>query len=85
MSKNIYTVEQFNPEYAPEEMVQYVLDNVEDFGHRYSHAMRIIGRDRCSLAYADYELYRDIRNAIYDWCADHDIDYDQYDIELIFG
>lgn len=86
MSKNIYTVDQFNTKNDYEEyLVQYVLNNVPDFGPRYSHALRIINYNRCSLSNADYELFRDISNAIYDYCADNGGNPCDYDIEKIFG
>lgn len=91
-NRNIYTVDQFNTNGRhEEEIVQYVLDNVPDFGPRYSFANRIIGRDRCPLSRADYMLYRDISNAINDWCNDHEdvsgveVNPDAIDIEQIFG
>lgn len=91
-NRNIYTVDQFNTKNRhEEEIVQYVLNNVPDFGPRYSFANRIIGRERCPLSRADYELYRDISNAIYDWCFDHEVNYgekvnpDDINIEQIFG
>ena len=84
----MYTAEDFNCENAPKEMVQYVIDNVEDFELRYQHALGIIETKRCSLWYADGMLYDDIYDAMCNWmqdeydCIPEDFD---FDIEEIFG
>ena len=85
MSRISYQVEQFNTEHAPEEIVQYVLNNVDDFGHRYTEALKRIGTSRGTLHWVDPELYLNISDAIYDWCEDNGDDPDKYDIEEIFG
>ena len=81
----MYKAEDFNLENAPKEMVQYVLDNVDDFESRYQYALSIIGRDRCPLQMADYTLFDDIRDAINEYSLDRCLDADAYDIEEIFG
>jgi len=81
----MYTADDFNTENAPKEMVQYVIDNVVDFEPRYQHALSIIGRDRCPLSMADYDLFEDINDAMSDWAFDNDVDEGEFDIEEIFG
>jgi hypothetical protein len=85
LSLNMYKAEDFNTENAPKEMVQYIIDNVVDFGPRYQHALSIIGRDRCPLRMAYLGLYEDIEESMAEWCHDHDFCVDLYDIEEIFG
>lgn len=83
----MYRPEDFNLTNAPKEMVQYVIENVDDFESRYDHALGVIDSERCPLYYADCSLYDDIYNAMCEWCNERDFypeDYD-YDIEEIFG
>ena len=84
----MYTAEDFNCENADEEMVQYVIDNVDDFEPRYQHALLIIECDRCPLSMADYPLFADIHSAMADWAIDNNVtdeEFDEFDIEEIFG
>lgn len=81
----MYTTADFNTENAPEEMVQYVIDNVDCFEQRYQRALNIIGRDRCPLRMASHGLYSDIEEYIGEWCHDNEDCSDLYDIEEIFG
>ena len=84
----MYTANDFNTENAPTEMVQYVIDNVDCFNERYHHALTIIGHDRCPLSMADYTLFADIHSAMADWAIDNNVtdeEFDEYDIEEIFG
>ena len=81
----MYTADDFNTENAPKEMVQYVIDNVQDFNARYARAWKIIGRDRCPLRMASYGLYSDIEEYIGEWCHDNEDCSNLYDIEEIFG
>lgn len=81
----MYKATDFNLTNAPADMVQYVIDNVEDFEPRYEHALNVIGRNRCPLSDADYDLFEDINDAMSDWAFDNDVDEDEFDIEEIFG
>ena len=83
--ENEYKPEDFNLNAAPYDMVEYVLNNVEDFGPRYYLAWKTIGRMRCPLQHADSTLYDAISDAICDWCSDNEEDPDEFDIEEIFG
>ena len=78
MHDDIYTTEEFTPHgRVTSEVIQYVLDNVEDFHHRYSEEMYEIGRTRRPL---DRMLLGDIYDAVCDFLFDdeddeiHDID-----------
>lgn len=85
----MYKPTDFNLTNAPEEMVQYVIDNVEDFESRYKHAMGIMDRYRCSLYQADCSLYDDIHEAMAMWAIENsnftDEEFEEFDIEAIFG
>jgi len=85
----MYKPNDFNLTNAPEEMVQYVIDNVEDFETRYKYALSIIEKDRCTLSHADCYLANDIFNAMFDWCIENDklciLDDGIADVEEIFG
>lgn len=73
---------------APEEMVQYVINNVEDFEPRYKHALGIMDKQRCPIIVADSDLHDDIYNAMCDWTLNELETYPEdlnYDIEEIFG
>lgn len=80
-----YKPSDFNLENAPKELVQYIIDNVDDFGRRYQKALTKVDRMRCPLATADSELYNEIMDRGTDWCTDNDDDMDNYSIEEIFG
>lgn len=79
-----YTVDDFNTADAPEGLVQYVLDNVDDFDRRYNRAYRKIGALRVPLSRADYKLSDDIYSAIDEWCDDNGEE-NNYDPDDIFG
>lgn len=85
----MYTADDFNTENAPEEMVQYVLDNVDDFDNRYLDALRSIGNGRYPLRLSAPTLYDDIQKAMAEWAIDQsnltDEEFEDYDIEEIFG
>lgn len=84
-----YTVDDFRREIdttgAPEELVQYVIDNVPDFDHRYEEAMYNIGRTRRPFRDVDNSLYDDICDAVEEWCDENGSDADDYNVEEIFG
>ena len=84
----MYKATDFNLTNAPADMVQYVIDNVEDFEPRYQRVLEIMGSNRCPLSMADYTLFSDIRSAFVDWAIDtnlSDEELDEFDIEEIFG
>lgn len=64
-------------EYNESELLSHVEDYLrrDDFTIRdLINANNIIGRYRCSLSYADYDLYTTIQDAINDFCADYGIE-----------
>ena len=67
-----YKPDDFNLDNAPKELVQYVIDNVDDFGRRYQKALTKIDRMRCPLRMADSNLYNEICDNVEDWCSDND-------------
>lgn len=79
-----YKPEDFNLDNAPKELVQYVIDNVDDFGRRYQKALTKVDRMRCPLRMADSDLYNEICDNVEDWCSDNDEKFDDYDIDEIF-
>lgn len=79
-----YKPDDFNLDNAPKELVQYVIDNVDDFGRRYQKALTKIDRMRCPLRMADSNLYNEICDNVEDWCSDNDDNIDNYDIDEIF-
>lgn len=85
----MYKPEDFNIGSAPKEMVQYVLDNVEDFDARYYLAIKEIGRSRCSLQRANESLFDEIKGAMVEWAMYEsnltDEEFEELDAEEIFG
>ena len=82
----MYKAEDFNLTKAPKELIQYVIDNVEDFEPRYQYASYLIGKTRCSLEHALEDLYYDIWGAMSEFFEEHPewADNEIY-IEDIFG
>lgn len=85
----MYKPEDFNLTNAPKEMVQYVLDNVEDFDIRYSLALKTIDKCRCPLRLANGSLFDEIQGAMVE-CAMYesnltDEEFEELDAEEIFG
>lgn len=81
----MYTADDFNTENAPKEMVQYIIDNIENFDERYGLAHDFIGKYRCPLIMAGRNLYFEISDRKDEWCRHNGLDPDDYDIEEIFG
>ena len=85
----MYKPNDFNFTNAPKEMVQYVIDNVDDFEPRYKHALSIISQERCTLSHADCYLANEIYDTMCDWCIVNDelciLDDGIADVEEIFG
>lgn len=85
----MYKPEDFNLTNAPKEMVQYVLDNVEDFDIRYSLALKTIDKCRCPLRLANDSLFDEIQEAMCEWAMYEsnltDEEFEELDAEEIFG
>lgn len=60
-------------ENIPEECIEYVISNVDDFERRYDMALDKIDHYRCSLSFADSNLYDEICDAIAEWRNDNDL------------
>lgn len=60
-------------ENIPEECIEYVVSNVDDFERRYDMALDKIDHYRCSLSFADSNLYDEICDAIAEWRNDNDL------------
>ena len=84
----LYKATDFNLTNAPEEMVQYAIDNVEDFDNRYLNALRSIGNGRYPLRLSAPTLYDDIREKMVEWAIEFsnltDDEFEEFDIEEIF-
>ena len=65
------------------DLANYCTQVIDDFELRVKSALSDIDSNRCTLQYADYSLYSDIQNAVYDYCLDNNIEYDSIDIESI--
>jgi len=55
----------------PEECIDYIISNIEDFKKRYRRALNVIDRQRCSLQNADYDLFEEIVDLANEWCQDN--------------
>lgn len=60
-------------ENIPEECIEYVVSNVDDFERRYDMALDKIEHYRCSLSFADSNLYDEICDAIAEWRNNNDL------------
>ena len=61
------------------EIAAYVRNNVEFFEERLQLALNKMERMRCSLRFADSELFDEIADAIEDWCNDNEVSVDFYE------
>lgn len=71
-----------------QEIKQYCENNIEDFELKYELALNVIGRMRCDLKYADYNLYMEIYDKVEEWFEDYYIlpaDYTCIDIDEIIS
>ena len=61
------------------EIAAYVRNNVEFFEERLQLALSKMERMRCSLRFADSELFDAISDAVDEWCNDHEVDIDFFE------
>lgn len=54
--------------------------DIECFDARMEYALNVIDKDRTTLQHANYELYRDMQDALETWCADNDYDAEDFDV-----
>ncbi len=87
LNESLCDVFGFTPtESIPQECIDYVISNIEDFEMRYDLALKRINQIRCSLSFADSSLYDEIVDKVMEWRNDNDIqDENLEDIEEIFG
>lgn len=64
-----------------EGLKNYIHENVEDFELRAHLAWNRIGRLRCSLDYADSELYDEMYDRAEEYCNENGLDINDYDME----
>ena len=69
------------------EIAAYVRNNVEFFEERLQLALNKMERLRCSLRFADAELFNAIADKVVEWCSDNEVDVDYWEDwdELIEG
>lgn len=81
------TQESFVPnENVPEDCITYIISNIENFDSIYGKALTKIGKMRCSLRYADPQLFDNIYDLANEWLIENDFDEcSTEDIEEIFG
>ena len=60
-----------------------VFGDIDDFDLRSELAMAKMDRMRCPLSQADPGLYDEMQDALCDYCADQDLNPDDFDIEEI--
>lgn len=68
------------------EIVNYFVENIEDYEERCQKALDIIGEWRCPLSMADSSLYGEMLDYLEEWAneCDEEIDIDEIDIEDLF-
>ncbi len=65
------------------ELAAYVRNNVEFFEERLQLALNKMERMRCSLRFADSELFDAISDTIDEWCDDNEVNNEDWDYEDI--
>ena len=70
----------------PEECIDYIITNIDDFKPRYRKALNMMDRRRCSLQNADYDLIQEISDLANEWCDENGCnEITVEDIEEVFG
>ncbi len=64
---------------SKKDIAAYVRNNVEFFEDRLQLALNKMDRLRCSLRFADSELFDAISDAIDEWCNDNEVSVDFYE------
>lgn len=72
----------YDNDYVKEHLDE-VFAEVEDLNYRVEKAMVTMDRMRCPLSHADRQLYDEMYNVLCDWCYDHDLDVDDFNLEDI--
>ena len=66
------------------ELYRYCKEHIYRFDDKESLALDEIDQWRCPLDMADESLYNEMMDAIGDYCEDHDLNPDDYDVEDVF-
>ena len=61
------------------EIAAYVRNNVEFYEERLQLALNKMDRMRCSLRFADNELFERIVDSVREWCDDRGIDVNDFE------
>jgi hypothetical protein len=87
--ENMQTYQEYGltpTENIPEECLNYIVANIDDFGLRYSVALKKTETSRCTLRLADRELFEEIYELANEWATENDMmECVPDDIEEIFG
>lgn len=87
--ENMQTYQEYGltpTENIPEECLNYIVSNIEDFGLRYRFALKKTETSRCTLRLADRELFEEIYELANEWATENDMmECVPEDIEEIFG
>lgn len=59
---------------------EYLKSMIWDFGLRAELALNNMYRMRCSLEYADPELYEEMYDIVEEWCEDNEVE-NNFDLE----
>lgn len=61
-------------------LIDYLRSNIDDFDERADLALSVIGRNRCSLEYADPALAYEMSDLVEEWCEDNEVE-NNFDLE----
>ena len=61
------------------EIAAYVRHRIEDYEVRFQLALKYMERNRCSLRFADSELFEEIVDAVSEWCDENEVSLDFYE------
>lgn len=64
------------------QLAEYISETVEDYEIRVQLALNIIGRDRCSLQFADSRLYDDMYDSVSEYISDNNLPVNPDDIDI---
>lgn len=66
------------------EIVQYVIDNIEDFDKKYREAKKSVERQKRPLRLVDRFLYEEICETMEKWCEENNENFYSFDVDAIF-
>lgn len=65
------------------EIIELFKENVRDYEVRVDLALGQMYEDRIPLSVADYNLYAELEDELYEYCKEHDLNIEDYDVEEI--